>query len=259
MTLKNFKKKKQSIPHNNNKRESDSAHVSKHLPKEVVVLFKVPKRAKQRERERERERERRPRLRRGALSPNERTRVFIISIIISLREKDFDFLLAISYRTMTMMMMIRVVHSRRVQKFPSDDDVKRDTKRKTARAAERRQGRDVIITGSKRPLVVRAVGEKSGEGNESKGEGDDAAAATSSATSLSSSSSSSSSAVHHHQSNEDVEFDFSAIGKNELATKEEGKTREDKEEDKEETILDPLSPSLPRLTKPFNRSPRVGF
>ena len=102
------------------------------------------------------------------------------------------------------------------------------------------------MTGSKRPLVVRAVGEKSGQGNESKGEGDDAAAATSSAaTSLSSlsSSSSSSSAVHHHQSNEDVEFDFSAIGKNERATKE-GKTREDKEE---ETILDPLSPEFTKV------------
>ena len=105
------------------------------------------------------------------------------------------------------------------------------------------------MTGSKRPLVVRAVGEKSGEGNESKGEGDDAAATSSAATSLSSlsSSSSSSSAVHHHQSNEDVEFDFSAIGKNERATKE-GKTREDKEEDKEEeTILDPLSPEFTKV------------
>ena len=105
------------------------------------------------------------------------------------------------------------------------------------------------MTGSKRPLVVRAVGEKSGQGNESKGEGDDAAATSSAATSLSSlsSSSSSSSAVHHHQSNEDVEFDFSAIGKNERATKE-GKTREDKEEDKEEeTILDPLSPEFTKV------------
>tara|TARA_B100000073_G_scaffold339332_1_gene337622 strand:+ start:115 stop:507 length:393 start_codon:yes stop_codon:yes gene_type:complete len=35
----------------------------------AIVVFKVPKRAKQRERERERER--RPRLRRGAVSPNE--------------------------------------------------------------------------------------------------------------------------------------------------------------------------------------------
>ena len=144
------------------------------------------------------------------------------------------------YRTM-MMMMVSVSSTRGGFKNFRATTSKRETKRKTARAAERRQGRDVIITGSKRPLVVRAVGEKSGEGNESKGEGDDAA--TSSATSLSSSSSSSS-AVHHHQSNEDVEFDFSAIGKNELATKEEGKTREDKEE---ETILDPLSPEFTKV------------